>query len=124
MSKEIFTLLIVLTSHDQLGDTGEKTGFWLEEFTTPYYIFLDAGAKITLASPNGGMPPIDPRSLSEDVQTDSTRRYFNDINDISHKRISNINVVSSVNVNKSVNTTINNQWFVFSGTIEIIIKIF
>jgi putative intracellular protease/amidase len=78
MAKEIFTLLIVLTSHDQLGDTGEKTGFWLEEFTTPYYIYLDAGAKITLASPDGGMPPIDPRSLSKEAQTDSTRRYLSD----------------------------------------------
>lgn len=78
MAKEIFTLLIVLTSHDQLGDTGEKTGFWLEEFTTPYYIFLDAGFEITLASPKGGMPPIDPRSLSEDSQTDSTKRFSSD----------------------------------------------
>ena len=78
MTKEIFTLLIVLTSHDQLGNTDGKTGFWLEEFTTPYYVFLDAGAKITLATPKGGMPPIDPRSLSEDAQTDTTRRFLDD----------------------------------------------
>ena len=78
MSKEIFTLLIVLTSHDQLGETDEKTGFWLEEFTTPYYVFLDAGAQITLASPNGGKPPIDPRSLDKDAQTVSTQRFLSD----------------------------------------------
>ena len=78
MSKGILTLLIVLTSHDQLGETGDKTGFWLEEFTTPYYVFLDAGVQITLASPNGGKPPIDPRSLAEEAQTQSTRRFMQD----------------------------------------------
>jgi putative intracellular protease/amidase len=55
-------ILMVLTSHDELGDTGEKTGVWLEEFVAPYYAFLDAGAKVTLASPKGGRPPIDPKS--------------------------------------------------------------
>jgi putative intracellular protease/amidase len=53
-------VLIVLTSHDQLGDTGHKTGFWLEEFASPYYSLLDAGASVTLASPMGGQPPLDP----------------------------------------------------------------
>ncbi len=68
-------ILIVLTSHDQLGDTGEKTGFWLEELAAPYYVFKDAGARITLASPKGGEPPLDPNSASPDSQTDDTRRF-------------------------------------------------
>ena len=55
-------ILLVLTSHDQLGDTGQKTGFWLEEFTSPYYVFKDAGAEVVLASPKGGQPPLDPKS--------------------------------------------------------------
>ncbi|KGI78822.1 type 1 glutamine amidotransferase domain-containing protein [Oleiagrimonas soli] len=71
-------ILMVLTSHDRLGDTGEKTGFWLEEFATPYYVFKDAGAEVTLASPAGGQPPLDPRSDDEDSQTDSTRRFKDD----------------------------------------------
>src|SRR5689334_14566374 len=68
-------VLIVLTSHDRLGDTGEKTGFWLEEFAAPYYVLHDAGAEITLASPNGGQPPLDPKSDSEDAQTPATERF-------------------------------------------------
>ncbi len=68
-------ILVVLTSHDRLGDTGEKTGFWLEELAAPYYAFKDAGAEITLASPKGGQPPIDPKSASPDFQTDATRRF-------------------------------------------------
>lgn len=68
-------ILMVLTSHDQLGDTGKKTGFWLEEFAAPYYAFKDAGAQITLASPKGGQPPIDPKSDDEALQTASTRRF-------------------------------------------------
>ncbi len=68
-------ILMILTSHDQLGDTGNKTGFWLEEFAAPYYIFKDAGAHITLASPQGGQPPLDPNSDSDDAQTDATRRF-------------------------------------------------
>lgn len=68
-------ILMVLTSHDQLGDTGKKTGFWLEEFAAPYYIFKDAGATITLASPRGGQPPLDPKSDEADAQTDATRRF-------------------------------------------------
>ncbi len=68
-------ILMVLTSHDQLGDTGRKTGFWLEEFAAPYYVFKDAGAEITLASPKGGQPPLDPASNVPDFQTDMTRRF-------------------------------------------------
>ena len=71
-------ILMVLTSHDTLGDTGKKTGFWLEEFAAPYYVFKDAGADITLASPKGGQPPIDPSSDSADAQTDDTRRFKGD----------------------------------------------
>ncbi|CAB3664232.1 MULTISPECIES: type 1 glutamine amidotransferase domain-containing protein [Achromobacter] len=71
-------ILIVLTSHDTLGNTGRKTGFWLEEFAAPYYAFLDAGAKITLASPLGGQPPLDPKSDDPDAQTDDTRRFQKD----------------------------------------------
>lgn len=68
-------ILMVLTSHDQLGDTGKKTGFWLEEFAAPYYVFKDAGAELTLASPKGGQPPLDPKSDAADSQTDATRRF-------------------------------------------------
>jgi putative intracellular protease/amidase len=68
-------ILIVLTSHDQLGDTGEKTGFWLEELAAPYYAFKDVGAEIALASPKGGQPPLDPKSSAPGSQTDSTRRF-------------------------------------------------
>jgi len=68
-------ILMVLTSHDQLGDTGKKTGFWLEEFAAPYYALKDAGADIVLASPAGGQPPLDPKSDDADAQTDDTRRF-------------------------------------------------
>lgn len=68
-------VLIVLTSHDRLGDTGESTGFWLEELAAPYYVFEEAGAEITLASPRGGQPPLDPKSEEPENQTDSTRRF-------------------------------------------------
>ena len=71
-------ILMVLTSHDQLGDTGNKTGFWLEEFAAPYYVFRDAGAEITLASPKGGQPPLDPNSDAEDAQTEATKRFKGD----------------------------------------------
>mgnify|MGYP005848215269 CR=1 FL=1 len=71
-------ILMVLTSHDALGDTGNKTGFWLEEFAAPYYVFKDAGADITLASPKGGQPPVDPSSDADDAQTDATRRFKGD----------------------------------------------
>ena len=68
-------ILMVLTSHDQLGNTGAKTGFWLEEFAAPYYVFKDAGAAITLASPRGGQPPLDPKSDDAASQTESTQRF-------------------------------------------------
>jgi len=68
-------ILMVLTSHDQLGDTGKKTGFWLEEFAAPYYVLKDAGADITVVSPAGGQPPLDPKSDEPDAQTDATRRF-------------------------------------------------
>ncbi len=71
-------ILMVLTSHDQLGDTGKKTGFWLEEFAAPYYVFRDAGADITLASPKGGQPPLDPKSDEPDAQTPATERFKKD----------------------------------------------
>lgn len=71
-------VLMVLTSHDELGDTGEKTGFWLEEFAAPYYAFLDAGTDITLASPKGGQPPLDPKSDLPDAQTADTERFKKD----------------------------------------------
>jgi putative intracellular protease/amidase len=71
-------ILMVLTSHDQLGDTGRKTGFWLEEFAAPYYVLMDAGATITLASPKGGHPPLDPTSELPDNLTESTTRYSAD----------------------------------------------
>jgi putative intracellular protease/amidase len=71
-------ILMVLTSHDKLGKTGEKTGFWLEEFAAPYYVFKDAGAEITLASPLGGQPPLDPKSDAPDFQTESTHRFKSD----------------------------------------------
>jgi putative intracellular protease/amidase len=68
-------VLIVLTSHNELGNTGEKTGFWLEEFASPYYYLKDAGAQLALASPAGGQPPLDPKSSQADAQTDATRRF-------------------------------------------------
>jgi putative intracellular protease/amidase len=71
-------VLIVLTSHDELGNTGKKTGFWLEELAAPYYTFKDAGAEIVLASPKGGQPPLDPKSNEPDFQTDLTRRFETD----------------------------------------------
>lgn len=71
-------ILMVLTSHDQLGSTGEKTGFWLEEFAAPYYVFKEANADITIASPKGGQPPLDPKSAEEDFQTADTRRFNDD----------------------------------------------
>ncbi len=71
-------IILVLTSHDKLGDTGRKTGFWLEEFATPYYIFKDGDLDITLASPNGGQPPLDPKSDEPDFQTEATARFKKD----------------------------------------------
>lgn len=71
-------ILMVLTSHDQLGNTGRKTGFWLEEFAAPYYVFSDAGVKLTLASPKGGQPPIDPKSDLPENQTPAMTRFKQD----------------------------------------------
>jgi putative intracellular protease/amidase len=68
-------ILMVLTSHDRLGNTGRKTGFWLEEFAAPYYTFKDAGAEIVIASPKGGQPPLDPKSNEPNFQTDLTHRF-------------------------------------------------
>lgn len=68
-------ILMVLTSHDKLGDTGRKTGFWLEEFAAPYFIFKDAGAEIMIASPKGGQPPLDPKSNEPEFQTELTHRF-------------------------------------------------
>jgi putative intracellular protease/amidase len=71
-------VLMILTSHEKLGDTGKRTGFWLEEFAAPYYVLRDAGAEITLASPAGGQPPLDPKSDAPDAQTDATKRFKKD----------------------------------------------
>ena len=71
-------ILMVLTSHDQLGNTGLKTGIWLEEFAAPYFVFRDAGVEITLASPKGGLPPIDPKSDMPENQTPAMKRYKED----------------------------------------------
>jgi putative intracellular protease/amidase len=72
-------ILMVLTSHDQLGATGKKTGFWLEEFAAPYYVFADAGAEIVLASPKGGQPPLDPKSDGADSMTPATALFRADV---------------------------------------------
>ena len=90
-------ILMVLTSHDKLGDTGKKTGFWLEEFTAPYYIFKDAGATITLASPKGGQPPLDPKSDEEDAQTDATKRLKSDTD--AQMSLANTTKLSNVDAN-------------------------
>ena len=71
-------ILIVLTSHSELGNSGEKTGFWIEEFASPYFVLADAGAEITIASPKGGQPPVDPKSELADAQTPSTLRFYKD----------------------------------------------
>src|SRR6478609_4064267 len=71
-------IVMILTSHDQLGNTGRKTGFWLEEFAAPYFVFRDAGVQLTLASPKGGQPPIDPKSDAPENQTDAMARFKRD----------------------------------------------
>jgi putative intracellular protease/amidase len=71
-------ILMMLTSHDQLGNTGRKTGFWLEEFAAPYFVFRDAGVDLTLASPMGGQPPVDPKSDLPENQTDAMARFKKD----------------------------------------------
>ena len=71
-------IVFVLTSHSELGNTGKKTGFWIEEFAAPYYALVDSGAIITIASPEGGQPPVDPMSEAADAQTPATARFFKD----------------------------------------------
>ncbi|MBE0456184.1 type 1 glutamine amidotransferase domain-containing protein [Pseudoalteromonas sp. KG3] len=92
MAKKI---LMVLTSHAELGDTGHKTGFWVEEFAAPYYAFIDAGAEVTLASVKGGQPPIDPNSAAPDAATDATKRFDND--SAAQTLMANTKVLSEVN---------------------------
>ncbi len=87
-------ILMVLTSHDQLGDTGKKTGFWLEEFAAPYYVLKDAGAEIVLASPKGGQPPLDPKSDEPDAQTEATHRFKAD--DAAQKALASTVTLDSV----------------------------
>lgn len=88
-------ILIVLTSHSELGNTGKKTGFWTEEFAAPYYKLIDAGANITLASPKGGQPPIDPKSEEPGAQTEATKRFDNDTS--LQQLLANTNKLSDVN---------------------------
>jgi len=88
-------ILMVLTSHDQLGNTGRKTGFWLEEFAAPYFVFRDAGAQITLASPKGGQPPIDPKSDSPENQTPAMARFRQD--SAAQKALSQTSKLSEMN---------------------------
>ena len=87
-------ILIVLTSHDQLGETGKKTGFWLEELAAPYYTFIDAGADVTLASPVGGQPPLDPKSNEPDAQTETTKRFEAD--EVAMQALANTHKLSEV----------------------------
>jgi putative intracellular protease/amidase len=88
-------ILMVLTSHADLGDTGEKTGFWVEEFAAPYYAFKEAGLQITLASPSGGQAPIDPKSELDDFQTPATVKYYADAE--TQALIANTNVLAEMN---------------------------
>ena len=92
MAKKI---LMVLTSHADLGNTGEKTGFWVEEFAAPYYTFIEAGIEVTLASPQGGQPPIDPKSELSDFQTPATARYDDDAE--VQKLIANTRILAEMN---------------------------
>lgn len=87
-------ILMVLTSHDQLGDTGKKTGFWLEELAAPYYTFVDAGAEVALASPAGGQPPLDPKSNEPDAQTETTKRFEAD--EVAMQALANTHKLSEV----------------------------
>lgn len=87
-------ILMVLTSHDKLGNTGKDTGFWLEEFAAPYYVLKDAGASITLASPKGGQPPLDPSSDTQDAQTNATIRFKDD--EAAQKALSKTHVLSEI----------------------------
>ena len=91
-------ILMVLTSHADLGNTGEKTGFWIEEFASPYYTFKDAGLEITLASPLGGQPPIDPNSKLDDFQTPATVKF--DADTEAQNLVANTLVLSDVNADE------------------------
>ena len=88
-------ILFVLTSHDSLGDTGEKTGFWVEEFASPYYTLLDKGADITIATPKGGAAPIDPTSDTPDAATEATERFHKDVK--VKEKIANTKVLATMN---------------------------
>lgn len=88
-------ILFVLTSHDKLGDTGKKTGFWVEEFASPYYTLLDKGATITIATPKGGAAPIDPNSAAPDAATEATNRFNTD--DLAKAYIANTKVLADIN---------------------------
>ena len=89
-------VLFVLTSHEDLGNTGKKTGFWLEEFSDPYYLLTDSGIEVTLASPKGGRPPMDPSSASENYQTEGTKRFESDTD--LQKLLSNTVKLGAINV--------------------------
>lgn len=88
-------ILFILTSHSDLGNSGKKTGFWIEEFAAPYYVLIDAGASITIASPNGGQPPVDPKSEEADAQTPATRRFYSDMDAVD--KVANTIKLSDVN---------------------------
>lgn len=88
-------ILMVLTSHDTLGKTGLKTGFWLEEFASPYFVFKDQGLEVTLASPQGGQPPLDPKSDEPDFQTEATARFRKD--EAAQKALANTRRLDSIN---------------------------
>ncbi|TPH13947.1 type 1 glutamine amidotransferase domain-containing protein [Litorilituus lipolyticus] len=87
-------ILMVLTSHSELGNTGSKTGFWVEEFASPYYTFIDAGFNVTIVSPQGGQAPIDPNSKLDDFKTPATERFDND--KATQGKVANTGVLSSV----------------------------
>ena len=95
-NKKAKKVLIVLTSHEDLGNTGKKTGFWLEEFSDPYYLLTDNGVEVTLASPKGGRPPMDPSSASENYQTEGTKRFEKDVK--LQKLLSNTQKLETINV--------------------------
>lgn len=91
-------ILMVLTSHDTMGDSGHRTGFWLEEFAAPYYVFKDAGTEVILASPKGGQPPVDPSSTQDDALTDATRRF--DADSEAKAQLANTLRLNSVNADE------------------------
>ncbi len=88
-------VLMVLTSHSELGDTEQKTGFWVEEFAAPYYIFADAGVNVTIASPKGGQPPVDPKSAAPENQTEATKRF--DADTALQKILANTKILADIN---------------------------